>query len=45
MIIDVYGGAYRQRDQVVEEFESYDDGIEVLSLRKALQKYDWIRQD
>lgn len=29
----------------VEEFESYDDGIEVLSLRKALQKYDWIRQD
>ena len=28
---EVYGGSYRQRDQMVEEFASLEDGIEVLS--------------
>ena len=38
----MFGGSYRQRDQEVESFESYEDGIEVLSLARALAKYDWI---
>ena len=40
----MYGGEYRQRDQVVEEHESFEDGIEVLCLAKALEKYPWIRE-
>ena len=40
----MYGGEYRQRDQVVEEYESFEDGIEVLCLAKALEKYPWIRE-
>ena len=43
MSVDVYGGEYRQRDQTVEEYESFEDGIEVLCLAKALAKYPWIR--
>ena len=38
---DVYGGSYIQRDQNVETFESFEDGIEVLSLAHAIEKYDW----
>ena len=38
---EVYGGLYQQRDQDVESFESYEDGIEVISLKKALEKYPW----
>ena len=38
---DVYGGSYVQRDQSVETFESFEDGIEVLSLAHAIEKYDW----
>lgn len=45
MVIDttdeVYGGFYQQRDQSVEDFESYEDGIEVISLKTALEKYPW----
>ena len=37
----MYGGEYRQRDQVVEEYESFEDGIEVLCLAKAREKYMW----
>ena len=43
MSVDVYGGEYRQRDQVVEEYESFEDGIEVRCRAKALEKYPWIR--
>ena len=40
---EVYGGLYQQRDQDIETFESYEEGIEVISLKKALEKYPWIR--
>ena len=36
---EVYGGFYQQRDQQVEQFQTYEDGIEVLSLKEALAKY------
>ena len=36
---EVYGGFYQQRDQQVEQFQTYEDGIEVLSLKEALEKY------
>lgn len=39
---EIFGGVYQQRDQSVETFESFEDGIEVLSLKKALKKYDWL---
>ena len=42
---EVYGGSYRQRDQMVEEFASLEDGIEVLSLAAALAKYNWMGAD
>lgn len=45
MVVDttdeVYGGFYQQRDQSVENFESYEDGIEVISLKTAMEKYPW----
>ena len=41
----MYGGSYRQRDQMVEEFASLEDGIEVLSLAAALAKYNWMGAD
>ena len=41
---EVYGGLYQQRDQEIESFESYEEGIEVISLKKALEKYPWIRR-
>ena len=36
---EVYGGFYQQRDQQVEQFQTYEDGIEILSLKEALEKY------
>ena len=36
---EVYRGIYQQRDQQVEQFQTYEDGIEVLSLKEALAKY------
>ena len=36
---EVYGGFYQQRDQQVEQFQTYEDGSEVLSLKEALEKY------
>ena len=36
---EIYGGFYQQRDQQVEQFQTYEDGIEVLSLKEALAKY------
>ena len=42
---EVYGGLYQQRDQEIEAFESYEEGIEVISLKKALEKYPWIRRE
>lgn len=32
-----------QRDQTIETVESFEDGIEVITLGHALAKYDWFR--
>ena len=40
---EIYGGRYIQRDQTIETVESFEDGIEVISLGNALAKYDWFR--
>lgn len=33
-----------QRDQTIETVESFEDGIEVITLGNALKKYDWFRR-
>ena len=38
---EVYGGFYQQRDQTIESTESYEEGIEVITLKDALAKYPW----
>ena len=38
---EVYGGFYQQRDQTIENTESFEEGIEVITLKDALSKYPW----
>lgn len=35
-------GTFLQEDQIVKTFSSFFEGVEVLSIREALKKYEWL---
>ncbi|MEM4575052.1 MAG: SufD family Fe-S cluster assembly protein [Archaeoglobaceae archaeon] len=36
-------GTFLQRDQEVNKFAAFHEGIEVMSIREAMRKYEWIK--